>query len=127
MTAMTATPLTEEQKNDILRWSQNIVDNISDAELSDDWWGAYNDEWDVNIWWDYFCYYATAYRYNEGTVDTKNFVACGSLMPVWRMNDHSCSICGDPMGRDKGENSKPYRLPSGDEFAHYICATEAGL
>ncbi len=46
----------ENMKNDILRWSQNIVDNITDAELSDDWWGAYNDEWDVNIWWDYFCY-----------------------------------------------------------------------
>ena len=115
--------LTTEQKKDILRWAQTTIDSISEQELGDDWWGAYDKDWDINIWWDLFCFYATAYPYKDGTLDTENFITCGSLMPAWKMIDASCDICGDEMGRTKYDGDQPVRLTDGDgdEFAHLRC------
>lgn len=118
---------TTRLQREILRWAQTTIDSISEQELSDDWWGAYDEDWDVNIWWDLYTYRVTAYPMVEGMLVTKEFLPCGPLMPAWKMKDDNCSICGDPMGRSKGENSQPVRLPSGDEFAHFICATEEEL
>ena len=118
---------TTKLQSDILRWAQATIDSLSEEELSDDWWGAYNEDWDVNIWWEYFTYYVTAYPMKDGALNTKDFVSCGPIMPAWKMVDDTCSICGDEMGRTKFGSDRPVRLPSGDEFAHYRCATEVDL
>lgn len=42
--------MTEEMVKDILRWAQEQLDTMPQSEFGGDWWGAYNDEWDINIW-----------------------------------------------------------------------------
>lgn len=34
----------------ILSWAEEQLNELSDTELGDDWWGAYNTDFDVNIW-----------------------------------------------------------------------------
>lgn len=40
--------MNEQTKRDILAWAQTQVESWPVHE--EDWWGAYNDEWDINIW-----------------------------------------------------------------------------
>lgn len=40
--------MNEQTKQDILAWAQTQVESWPVHE--EDWWGAYNDEWDINIW-----------------------------------------------------------------------------
>jgi hypothetical protein len=112
----------EEQKKDFLRWAIATADTLSEQELGDDWWGAYNEDWDINIWWDLYTYRVTAYPMTAGVMNTADFIACGAIMPVWMMKDDSCSICGDVMGRTKHDGDQPVRLKDGDEFAHLRCS-----
>lgn len=39
--------MNEQTKKDILTWAQQELASWDSAH--DDWWGAYNDEWDINI------------------------------------------------------------------------------
>ena len=39
--------MNEQTKKDILTWAQKELASWTSAH--DDWWGAYNDEWDINI------------------------------------------------------------------------------
>jgi hypothetical protein len=38
----------DDVKKEILVWAQEQVNNWANDE--EDWWGAYGDKWDINIW-----------------------------------------------------------------------------
>lgn len=40
--------MNEQTKQDILAWAQTQVNSWPVHE--EDWWGSYNDEWDINIY-----------------------------------------------------------------------------
>lgn len=42
--------MNEQTKQDILAWAQQQVNRMPRSEYGGDWWGAYNNEWDINIW-----------------------------------------------------------------------------
>jgi hypothetical protein len=123
--------MNELLKQEILTWAQAQLDTIPQSEYGGDWWGAYNDEWDVNIWDSEELGNAsydqptrvTAYAMTDGQTDHSNFVSIGFIRePAEWYLDHSCDECGEPMS-GKGEGQRPTRYADG--YAHGQCAFEA--
>ena len=40
--------MNEQTKQDIIAWAKTQTDSW--LTIEEDWWGAYNDEWDINIY-----------------------------------------------------------------------------
>lgn len=40
----------ESLKQEMLVWAQLQLDTMPPGEFGGDWWGAFNNYWDVNIW-----------------------------------------------------------------------------
>lgn len=120
--------ITEELKQSILVWAQQQLDIMPQSEYGGDWWGAYNDEWDINIW--------DSNEYGNATYDQptrvtaypigypqSEFITIGFIRePAEWYYDHSCSECGEPM-RGKGDGTRPTRYADG--YAHGQCVLEA--
>jgi hypothetical protein len=124
--------MNELLKQEILTWAQAQLDTIPQSEYGGDWWSAYNDEWDINIWDSEELGNAsydqptrvTAYAMtSDGETDHSNFVSIGFIRePAEWYLDHSCGECGEPMS-GKGEGQRPTRYADG--YAHGQCAFEA--
>jgi hypothetical protein len=105
---------------------------MSQSDYGCDWWGAYNDEWDINIWDSEELGNATydqptrvtAYSLTiDGRTDYSSFIGIGLIRePAEWYLDHSCGECGEPMS-GKGEGTRPTRYADG--YAHGQCAFEA--
>lgn len=124
--------MNDELKQAILVWSQEQLDSISESEYAGDWWCAYNDEWDINIWdsselgdtrYDQPTR-VTAYPMTvDGRTNYGEFVSIGFIHePAEWYCDHSCAECGEPM-RGKGDGSRPTRYEGG--YAHGWCVADA--
>jgi hypothetical protein len=123
--------MNELLKQEILTWAQAQLDTMPQSEYGGDWWSAYNDEWDINIWDSEELGNAsydqptrvTAYAMTDGQTDHSNFVSIGFIRePAEWYLDHSCGECGEPMS-GKGEGQRPTRYADG--YAHGQCAFEA--
>jgi hypothetical protein len=104
---------------------------MSQTEYGNDWWGAYNDKWDINIWdsqelgntsYDQPTR-VTAYSLTiDGRTDYSSFVGIGFISePAEWYLDHSCNECGEPMS-GKGDGTRPTRYAHG--YAHGQCALD---
>jgi hypothetical protein len=126
--------MNEPLKQEILAWAQAQLDAIPQGEYGGDWWGAYNDEWDINIWDSEELGNAsydqptrvTAYAMtSDGQTDHSNFVGIGFIRePADWYYDHSCNECGEPM-TGKGDGTRPTRYADG--YAHGQCAYESEI
>lgn len=122
--------MTEEMVTNILRWAQEQLDTMPQSEFGGDWWGAYNDEWDINIW--------DSDEYGNATYDQplrvtaypigypqSEFISIGFIRePADWHYDESCGECGEPM-RGKGDGTRPTCYADG--YAHGQCVREAEL
>ena len=125
------TTTTDTWKADILRWAQVQLDAMSQSDYGCDWWGAYNDEWDINIWdsEELGCNNynqptrVTAYSLTiDGRTDYSSFIGIGFIRePAEWYLDHSCNECGEPMS-GKGEGQRPTRYADG--YAHGQCVLD---
>lgn len=126
-------PLTMDEplRQAILAWAQEQLDAMPEGEYGGDWWGAFSDEWDINIWdsqqlgsvsYDQPTR-VTAYPMTvDGRTDHGSFVSIGFIQePADWYFDHSCGECGEPM-RGKGDGTRPTRYPHG--YAHGQCVYE---
>jgi hypothetical protein len=126
-------PLTMDEplRQAILAWAQEQLDTMPEGEYGGDWWGAFSDEWDINIWdsqqlgsvaYDQPTR-VTAYPMTEdGQTNYGTFVSIGFIQePADWYFDHSCGECGEPM-RGKGDGTRPTRYPHG--YAHGQCVYE---
>jgi len=124
--------MNEQMKQDILIWAQTQLDTMPKSEYGGDWWGAYNDEWDINIWnsdelgsgqYDEPTR-VTAYPMTiDGRTEYGDFVTIGFIRePADWHYDESCGECGEPM-RGKGDGTRPTRYADG--YAHGQCVLEA--
>ena len=123
--------MNEPLKQEILAWAQAQLDAIPQGEYGGDWWGAYNDEWDINIWDSEELGNAsydqptrvTAYAMtSDGQTDHSNFVGIGFIRePADWYYDHSCNECGEPM-TGKGDGTRPTRYADG--YAHGQCVLD---
>lgn len=59
-------------------WAIDRFTSMSDREYSGDWFGAYGDGWDVNIWQDDDRVRVTLYRYDGGRFSDGG-IACGVI------------------------------------------------
>jgi hypothetical protein len=124
--------MNEQLKQEILAWAQVQLDAMSQSDYGCDWWGAYNDEWDINIWDSEELGNATydqptrvtAYSLTiDGRTDYSSFIGIGFIRePAEWYLDHSCGECGEPMS-GKGEGQRPTHYADG--YAHGQCAFEA--
>ena len=129
---MTTTDIDTELKQAMIAWAQQQLDTRSQSEYSNDWWGAYNDQWDINIWDSEQLGNATyeqptrvtAYRLTiDGRTDYGSFIGIGFISePAEWYLDHSCNECGEPMS-GKGEGTRPTRYADG--YAHGQCVLDA--
>ena len=128
---------TDTWKADILRWAQEKLDTMPEGEFGGDWWEAYNEQCDINIWQrddddtirvaSYRMYKSTAVGVSHGewTTDMNDWVEIGTLLPpAYQYLDHSCNECGEPMS-GKGEGQRPTRYADG--YAHGQCVFEAEI
>jgi hypothetical protein len=125
---MTTMNIDTETKQAMLAWAQEQLDSMPHGEYGGDWWGAYNDQWDINIWDSEQLGNATyeqptrvtAYRLTiDGRTDYGSFIGIGFISePAEWYLDHSCNECGEPMS-GKGEGTRPTRYADG--YAHGQC------
>lgn len=129
---MTTTDISTELKQAMLSWAQQQLDAMSQTEYGNDWWGAYNDKWDMNIWdsqelgntsYDQPTR-VTAYSLTiDGRTDYASFIGIGFISePAEWYLDHSCNECGEPMS-GKGDGTRPTRYAEG--YAHGQCVLDA--
>jgi hypothetical protein len=129
---MTTTDIDTELKQAMIAWAQQQLDTMPQSEYGNDWWGAYNNEWDINIWDSEQLGNATyeqptrvtAYRLTiDGRTDYGSFIGIGFISePAEWYLDHSCNECGEPMS-GKGEGTRPTRYAEG--YAHGQCVLDA--
>ena len=129
---MTTTDIDTELKQAMIAGAQQQLDTMSQSEYGNDWWGAYNDQWDINIWdseqLGNTTYEqptrVTAYRLTiDGRTDYGSFIGIGFISePAEWYLDHSCNECGEPMS-GKGEGTRPTRYADG--YAHGQCVLDA--
>jgi hypothetical protein len=119
----------QDVKQSILDWAQAQLDTMPRSEYGGDWWGAYDDEWDINIWDadQYGCaHYGEPLRVTAYPIDypQSEFVTIGFIRePAEWHYDESCNECGEPM-TGKGDGSRPTRYADG--YAHGWCIDDAG-
>jgi hypothetical protein len=128
---MTTTDIDTELKQAMIAWAQQQLDTMPQSEYGNDWWGAYNDQWDINIWDSEQLGNAsyeqptrvTAYRLTiDGRTDYGSFIGIGFISePAEWYLDHSCNECGEPMS-GKGEGTRPTRYAEG--YAHGQCVLD---
>jgi hypothetical protein len=128
------TTTTDTWKADILRWAQEKLDTMPEGEFGGDWWEAYNEQCDINIWQrddddtirvaSYRMYKSPAVGVSHGewTTDMNDWVEIGTLLPpAYFYYDHSCNECGEPM-TGKGDGTRPTRYANG--YAHGQCVLD---
>lgn len=72
---MNTTTLTPEQKSNIIDVAQRKLDSTTHGQ-QDSLWFPY-DEYMVEVWWEYYCYYVTIYR--ESSVGVSQVCGLGQL------------------------------------------------
>lgn len=97
----------------ILDWAQNQLDTMPTDEYGGDWWGAYNESWDVNIWDSDSYIHVTVYPIiNTGETPETNFSQynrIGSIDVALRNYiGEKCASCGKHMD-GKYESTIPVR------------------
>lgn len=101
--------------NEILSWAQRQLDTIPDEEFGDDWWGCYQNNFDVNIWLDdktrKIC--VTVYPLVETAdgveTDTSRYNRIGYVdVALWNYDFEDCGHCGRQMNKKWG-STYPHR------------------
>lgn len=102
--------MTDEMKQQILVWAQNTLDRLPDGDFGDDWWGAYSDSLDVNIWWDDTSKTIRVTAYDmTGTDPMSNFESLGTIDVSVRNHDRdTCGYCDKTMSIKWG-STYPHR------------------
>lgn len=101
--------------NEMLVWAQLKLDALPTDEFGGDWWGAYNDSFDLNIWYDERSHSirVTAYPMtvsgDDAVADMGKFISIGQIDVAVRNYDRErCGRCDREMSVKWG-STYPHR------------------
>lgn len=97
----------------ILDWAQAQLDSMPADEYGGDWWGAYNESWDVNIWdsdsYIHVTVYPTVMVGDAWETNYTQYNRIGSIdIALRNYIGESCALCGKRMD-GKYESTTPVR------------------
>lgn len=101
----------------ILAWAQSKLDTMPDDEFGGDWWGQYNESYEVNIWNDDITHHICVTVYpiitnattGEAETDFTKYNRVGTIdVALWNYDFESCGSCGTQMNKKWG-STYPHR------------------